>query len=123
MQTKILIWLFVCHWIADYTWLSTSTMLAAKRFGKPLCPIFNHSCVHACLMAIPLTIFIGYKILVPYLLLFQIGTHFLIDVWKGRMNGWFPKLQSPANKWHWVVFGFDQLLHALVIITMSVYAA
>jgi len=38
------------------------------------------------------------------------------------MNGWFPALQSPANKWHWVVFGFDQLLHALVIIGMSLYA-
>jgi len=49
-------------------------------------------------------------------------THFLIDVWKGRMNGWFTTLQSPANKWHWTVFGFDQLLHALVIIGMSLYA-
>jgi len=53
---------------------------------------------------------------------FQLITHFLIDVWKGRMNGWFPTLQSPANKWHWIVFGFDQFLHALVIIGMSVYA-
>ena len=39
-----------------------------------------------------------------------------------RLYGWFPALQSPANKWPWIVFGFDQLLHALVIIGMSLCA-
>ncbi|MEO6903286.1 MAG: DUF3307 domain-containing protein [Bacteroidia bacterium] len=56
------------------------------------------------------------------LIVFQLVTHFLIDVWKGRMNGWFPTLQSPTNKWHWMLLGFDQLLHATVIITMVHYA-
>jgi hypothetical protein len=31
-------------------------------------------------------------------------------------------LQNPANKLHWILFGFDQLLHSLVIIEMSLYA-
>jgi hypothetical protein len=53
---------------------------------------------------------------------FQLITHFLIDVWKGKMNSWFPSLQSPANKWHWIIFGLDQLFHALVIIKMADYA-
>jgi NADH:ubiquinone oxidoreductase subunit H len=52
----------------------------------------------------------------------QLVTHFLIDVWKGRMNGWFPALRSPSNKGHWIVFGLDQLLHTLVIIGMALYA-
>ena len=76
--------------------------------------------VHTLLMGI----FLGCMGIESTILLmgFQLITHFLIDVWKGRMNGWFPALQSPANKWHWIIFGFDQLLHALVIIGMSLYA-
>jgi hypothetical protein len=123
MQTQILIGLFICHFLADYTHLSTAWMLNAKRLGKPLYPIFTHAFIHASLMLVLLALvfgFSGFKL--AALFGFQLITHFLIDVWKGRMNGWFPALQSPANKWHWIVFGFDQLLHALVIIGMSLYA-
>lgn len=126
MQTQILIGLFVCHWLADYTHLSTAWMLNAKRLGKPLYPILCHAIVHGLLMGLFLRFCLGgwftSNDTVAYLIYFQIITHFLIDVWKGRMNGWFPALQSPANKWHWIVFGFDQLLHAIVIILMSMYA-
>jgi len=122
MQTQILIGLFICHFLADYTHLSTSWMLNAKRLGKPLFPIFAHAGMHTILMFLFLVCFTNDLGLVLKLLAFQLITHFLIDVWKGRMNGWFPALQSPANKWHWIVFGFDQLLHALVIIAMSLYA-
>ena len=122
MQTKILIGLFICHFLADYTHLSTAWMLNAKRLGKPLFPIFIHASMHTMLMSFVLGWFIGFTNDWAYLVIFQWATHFLIDVWKGRMNGWFPSLQSPANKWHWIVFGFDQLLHALVIIAMSLYA-
>jgi hypothetical protein len=123
MQTQILIGLFICHFLADYTHLSTAWMLNAKRLGKPLYPIFTHAFIHASIMLVLLALvfgFSGFKL--AALFGFQLITHFLIDVWKGRMNGWFPTLQSPANKWHWIVFGFDQLLHALVIIGMSLYA-
>jgi hypothetical protein len=123
MQTKILIGLFICHWLADYTHLSTTWMLNAKRFGKPFHPIFIHAFVHASLMLVFLFLTGGLGgSQLAALFGFQLITHFLIDVWKGRMNGWFPVLQSPANKWYWIVFGFDQLLHALVIIGMSAYA-
>jgi hypothetical protein len=119
---NVLIALFFCHWLADFTWLSNSWMLNAKRFGKPFFPILVHAAVHAILMSAalfimgvndPLTLFRLYSI--------QLITHFVIDVWKGRMNGWFPTLQNPANKWHWVIFGWDQYLHALVIILMVQY--
>ena len=123
MQTQILIGLFICHFLADYTHLSTAWMLNAKRLGKPLYPIFTHAFIHASLMLVLLALVFGFSGLkFAALFGFQLITHFLIDVWKGRMNGWFPSLQSPANKWHWIVFGFDQLLHALVIIGMSLYA-
>lgn len=122
-QTTILIGLFICHFLADYTHLSTSWMLNAKRLGKPLYPIFTHAFIHASLMLVLLALvfgFSGFKL--ASLFLFQLITHFLIDVWKGKMNSWFPTLQSPANKWHWIIFGLDQLLHALVIIKMADYA-
>lgn len=122
MQTQILIGLFICHFLADYTHLSTAWMLNAKRLGKPLLPIFIHAAMHTMLMSLVLGWFIGFTNDWACLVIFQWVMHFLIDVWKGRMNGWFPALQSPANKWHWIVFGFDQLLHALVIIGMSLYA-
>ena len=121
MQTQILIGLFICHFLADYTHLSNAWMLSAKRLGKPLFPIFIHAAMHAMLMSLVLGWFIGFTNDWAYLVIFQWATHFLIDVWKGKMNGWFPTLQSPANKCHWIVFGFDQLLHTLVIIGMSLY--
>jgi hypothetical protein len=121
-QTTILIGLFICHFLADYTHLSNAWMLNAKRLGTPLFPILAHASTHALLMGLFLLFFTDLtQFNVIELTAFQLTTHFVIDVWKGRMNGWFPTLQSPANKWHWVVFGFDQLLHALVIILMSLY--
>lgn len=123
-ETILLLSLFFCHFLADYTHLSTAWMLSAKRLGKPLLPILTHAGVHTILMGVTMTIlgygncFTGFDI-VGKLMIFQLATHFLIDVWKGRMNGWFPALQSPANKWHWIVFGFDQFLYAGVIILMA----
>lgn len=123
MNTILLISLFFCHFLADYTHLSTAWMLNAKRFGKPLSPILAHACMHGILMFFPLILCLGICWWVVALVWFQIVTHFVIDVWKGRMNGWFPSLVSPANKWHWVVFGADQFLHALVIILMVHFAS
>lgn len=119
----LLLSLLFCHFLADYTHLSTKWMLDAKRLGKPLFPIFNHATVHGILMFITLVIFSEFldsltEDRIYELAAFQISTHFLIDVWKGRMNGWFPALQSPTNKWHWIVFGFDQFLHGVVILLM-----
>ena len=121
MIDSVLILLFTCHWMADYTPLSNSWMLNAKRFGKPLAPIFIHAGVHALLMSIVLLLANGLTVTWAYLVIFQWVTHFLIDTWKGKMNVWFPIIQSPTNKWHWVVFGLDQLLHSIVIIKMVSY--
>jgi len=112
---ELLILLNICHWLGDYTHLSRDWMLSAKRLGKPLTPIFLHAMVHAILMGIVLMLYIK-GIMFFWLLLFELITHFLIDVLKGRLNYWFPKLSNPANKYHWYVFGADQFLHQLIII-------
>lgn len=109
------------HWAADYTHLSTNWMLSAKRLGKPILPILAHAGVHAILMGFAILVLHG-GVLALQLAAFQLTTHFLIDLWKGRMNVWFPKLQSPANKFHWIVFGADQYLHQLVLIAMAYFA-
>ena len=114
--TTLLILLFTAHFLADYTHLSTNWMLSAKRFGEPLLPILCHALVHGVLMGIVL-IYLPYLLWIK-LILFQVITHFIIDVLKGKVNKYFPTVQSPANKIHWIVFGFDQLLHAIVIILM-----
>ena len=122
-QTILFLTLFFCHFLADYTHLSTKWMLDAKRLGRPLYPIFVHAFIHASLMLVVMAIGFGMGgWMLGGLFALQLISHFLIDVWKGRMNGWFPALQSPANKWHWVIFGLDQYLHAAVIVWMVYYA-
>lgn len=116
----ILIGLFFCHYLADYTWLSTKEMLDAKRLGTPFLPIWLHAVVHGLLMFFFMLIISTNFHLIASLTIFQIVTHFVIDVCKGRLQAWQPELiGNPANKLHWVVFGFDQFLHAIVIIIMG----
>ena len=100
MQTVVLIGLFFCHLLADYTHLSTDWMLNANRLCKPLYPIFCHAEVHAILMGVFIKIMgFAWEIAIT-LFTFQLAARFLIDVWKGRMNDWFPSLQDPGNNWH-----------------------
>lgn len=47
---QVLIALNFCHFLGDYTHLSTNWMLTAKRLGKPLFPILVHAFVHSILM-------------------------------------------------------------------------
>lgn len=113
---QLLILLNLCHWLADYTWLSTDWMLKAKRFGKPLYPILCHAFVHSFLMGVILQIWYPQA---RWLFFIQLITHFSIDVLKGRFNVWFPKVSAPSNVIHWAVFGADQFAHQMVIIFMA----
>ena len=88
MQTLILIGLFFCHLLADYTHLSTTWMLNAKKIGKPFIPIMVHAMVHALLMGIFLACF-GISNVI-WLMGFQFITHFVIDVWKDTFANYPP---------------------------------
>lgn len=120
---EILCLLQVTHWIADYTHLSTKWMLDAKRLGKPLAPIFIHASIHMILVQIVLICFISDWFLIIELMALQLFSHWGIDVLKGRLNGWYPTLQSPANKFHWYMFGADQMLHQFVLIIITYLAS
>lgn len=117
-----LIVLNVCHWAADFTHLSTDWMLNAKKYGKPLYPIFIHALVHAilffvsvwCLYDLDKAIFAG---------ILQWTSHFFIDLFKGKLNYFFRQLEDPTNKFHWWVFGADQLLHHFIILLTVYYVS
>ncbi len=109
--------LLVCHWLADFTGLSTSRMLEAKSIGKPLFPIFLHACTHGFLMMIVLFFYTSISTLI-ILVIFEVLTHFLIDTLKGRSNVWFPELKDMSKSSFWMILGFDQLLHQIVILLM-----
>ena len=109
--------LLICHFLADFTPLSTGWMLKAKQFGKPLFPILIHASVHAILMLVVL-LFFTEPVKALQLAGIQLTAHFLIDTWKGRMSFWFPLLQDPTKTGYWALLGFDQLLHQLTIVGM-----
>lgn len=109
----------VCHWAGDYTHLSTDLMLQAKSKGSPIEPIIAHAVLHALLFFLLLNFFVPFEI-AGLCFFLQLFTHFGIDLLKGKLNVWYPSLSSPANRYHWWVFGADQFLHQVVII-VTVY--
>jgi len=116
----ILILLFGGHFLADFTPLSSMWMLKAKRYGKPLFPIFCHGLMHGIFTFIIL-LFSECRIM-EILMLTGVMTisHFVIDVWKGRLTAAYSKFQNTQNKSYWWLMGFDQYLHAIVIIIIYI---
>lgn len=120
--------LFFCHFLADFTPLSTTWMLQAKRVGLPLLPIMAHGFVHAWLQFLMVIIVLTwqnpgdfasshYIQLAGIVGIIQFIVHTYADVAKGRLQALNPLvLNNPANVWHWALFGADQLVHALTII-------
>ena len=121
MTTTVLLTLFLlqaCHWAADFTHLSTPWMLGAKAKGTPLWPIAVHAGVHAVLMAFVVGA-LGWGLLaMGGIFMVEWGTHFLIDVGKGRLQAAYPALSQSQNPYHWWLFGLDQWLHQAVIVGM-----
>lgn len=109
----------VCHFLADYTHLSTSWMLKAKRFGTPIFPIVCHGAIHAILFSIVSFILFGIES-IYWVLPIELVSHFTIDLMKGKANNHFQAMQNPTNQLHWIAFGLDQLLHQVVIVCIWV---
>lgn len=120
---SIALTLEVAHFFADWTPFSTPWMLNAKKFGRPLIPIWSHAGTHVWLMAcglfglhltgMPLGIV---RAIIAINL--QLYSHFLIDVSKGWLAWHWPLFRDAEKRPYWVVMGFDQLLHHVVILVM-----
>lgn len=114
-QLQLLVVLFACHWVGDFTHASRPWMLKAKQFGTPQLPIAAHALVHAALMGLAVLAFLKPQhALVAFVV--QFVTHFVIDLLKGRVSAWVPSVRDPKGYPYWYVFGADQFAHAIVII-------
>jgi hypothetical protein len=111
----MLVSLLICHYLADFCFTSP-VMIRAKADGRNPWPILLHASVHALLIGLCLLIWgIEWK-LVLMLMLVELISHFLIDTGKGRLISYFPILADQQKKPYWMLYGFDQLLHLLVIV-------
>jgi hypothetical protein len=78
-------------------------------------PVLGHGAVNGTLYGLTAVCFTG---IMPALVasVIETATHTFIDVLKGRINKWFPKVDDNTNAIHWTVMGADQLLHQTVLI-------
>ena len=115
METFLLIALLLCHYLADYCF-TTPSMIKAKTDCKKAGPILLHAGIHALLMGLCLLLFeVSWKLLLLFILA-ELFSHFLIDTAKVRLTARIPKLMDMKQKPYWMLYGFDQLLHLLVIV-------
>ena len=112
-----LIILLICHYLADFCFTSPA-MIRAKADGRNPWPILLHSSIHAVLMGVCLLIWgVRMKALI-LLVLFELVSHFVIDTSKGLLTARFPILADQQHKPYWMLYGFDQLLHQLVVVAI-----
>lgn len=117
----MLVFMLICHYLADFV-LTTDKMIEAKSDGRQLGPIMMHASVHAVLMScVVLLMLNGWECALAVFAI-EAVTHFLIDTAKGRLTAHYPLLSDMHGKPYWMLFGFDQLLHLMVIVVIcSVY--
>ena len=112
-----LIIMLICHYLADFCFTSPA-MIRAKADGRNPWPILLHSSIHAVLMGVCLLIWgVRMKALI-LLVLFELVSHFVIDTSKGLLTARFPILADQQHKPYWMLYGFDQLLHQLVVVAI-----
>lgn len=54
------------------------------------------------------------------LVLFELVSHFVIDTSKGLLTARFTILADQQRKPYWMLYGFDQLLHQLVVVAIFI---
>ncbi|MCR4835875.1 MAG: DUF3307 domain-containing protein [Bacteroidaceae bacterium] len=107
--------LLVCHYLADFCF-TTPAMIKAKADGRNPWPIMLHAGIHAGLVGICLLVWgISWKLLL-ILILIEFVSHFLVDTAKGLLTAHYLILTDMQKKPYWMLYGFDQLLHLLVIV-------
>ena len=109
--------LLLCHYLGDFC-LTTKSMIRAKSNGKEYFPILLHAGVHAMLMALALALFgVSFQgCAVAFLI--ELVSHFIIDTAKSKLSIMYEVLRDNTHKPYWMVYGFDQLLHILVVVAI-----
>ena len=116
----LLVFLFLGHFLGDFTPLATARMLEAKLSGTPLGPIALHALIQAVLVGIavaaiarPVPIFLLAAVAIEF------WTHLGLDWLRGKMSARRPALGDPIQQTFWTVLGLDQLAHALVLVGIA----
>jgi hypothetical protein len=107
--------------LADFC-LTWPALIRSKADGRNVWPILLHAVLHAVLMGACLLVFGVNVELSLWLMLLEVVTHFVIDFGKAAVSVKVPLLADVKQKAYWVLFGFDQLLHQLVVVVIW-YAA
>lgn len=113
----LLIVLLVCHYLADFC-LTWSRLILSKADGRNVWPIAQHATVHALLMGCCLLVSGISMFQLLLMVVFEWVTHFLIDTAKARLSVAIPLLSDPRQKPYWMLYGFDQLLHQVVVVAI-----
>ena len=109
--------MLICHYLADFC-LTWPKLIEAKADGKNLWPIILHSCLHAILIGLCLLLFGVNWQLIFLLIILELVSHFLIDTAKARLSVNYPYWVNMRYKPYWVLYGFDQLLHQMVLVVI-----
>ena len=116
----LLVFLFVGHFLGDFTPLASARMQEAKLSGTPIGPIALHALVHALLVGIA-TVAIARPL--PMIALgavaIEFWTHLGLDWFRGKLSARRPALGDPGQPVFWTVLGLDQLAHALVLVGIA----
>jgi hypothetical protein len=112
--------LLVAHYAGDFSPLVTARMLDAKRRASPIGPILAHASVHGLLVAGVVALLAQPAL--PILLVVagaEFGTHFAIDMGRGRLMRRFAALRDAGSDAFWRLLGLDQLAHASVLVWIA----
>lgn len=119
----LLIFLFVGHFLGDFTPLATAQMQEAKLSGTPIGPIALHALIHAALVGVAVVAIVRP---VPMLILaavtVEFWTHLGLDWFRGKMSVRRPALGDPNQRVFWTALGLDQLAHAMVLVGIAFLA-
>ncbi len=113
----LLIVLLVCHYLADFC-LTMPVMIRAKADGRNLWPIALHATIHAVLIGLCLLVFGVVWQLLLVLMATELVSHFVIDVLKAQISTRFPYWSDNRHKPYWILYGFDQLLHQIIVVVL-----
>jgi len=119
----LLIFLFVGHFLGDFTPLATARMQEAKLSGTPIGPIALHALIHAALVGVAVVAIVRP---VPMLILaavtVEFWTHLGLDWFRGKMSVRRPALGDPNQRVFWTALGLDQLAHTMVLVGIAFLA-
>ena len=111
MNPVIVIGLLFAHWVADFV---CQTDYMALNKSKSLAILILHSIVYFTIICL------GYEIIgfyEPYsfnmLFLLNLPAHFIIDMFSSNVTSYLWKREK--RHWFFVVIGFDQFLHYVVL--------